>query len=254
MQCSSCGREIPDNSKFCGLCGAAQKSPEQTAIYQPPYEPPPPPPPPNQVVYGPPTPPPNNNPSREDFQYQVPPAPGYQASSAQSPVQGGYIPPSYQPPAYGQSYAAAGTRKAGFWIRLVAYIIDAVILWIVFLAISLPLGAGFAGIGAAAGDETGGVAAFGSCLASILILAVAIGYLVGFWTYKSATPGKMALGLKIITVEGADLTLGKAILRIIGYIVNSIIPFAIGYIWAGFDSQKQGIHDKIAGTYVIHTR
>ncbi|MCL5958966.1 MAG: RDD family protein [Chloroflexi bacterium] len=245
MQCSSCGREIPDNSKFCGLCGAPQPSPEQTAVYQPSSPPPPP----------------------QDHQYYVPPAQGYQppsyqpASQAgytppsyQPPSQAGYAPPAYQPPVYGQPYGAAGARKAGFWIRFVALLIDGVILGVVSLAISLPLGAGFAGIGAAAGDETGGLAAAGGCLAWLLIVAIEIGYVIAFWTLKSATPGKMALGLKVVTVEGADLTLGKAILRFVGYIVNSIIPFAIGYIWAAFDSQKQGIHDKIAGTYVIYTR
>jgi uncharacterized RDD family membrane protein YckC len=40
------------------------------------------------------------------------------------------------------------------------------------------------------------------------------------------------------------------VLRYVGFVI-SIIPLAIGLIWAGFDPRKQGWHDKIAGTYVV---
>ena len=40
------------------------------------------------------------------------------------------------------------------------------------------------------------------------------------------------------------------IVRYIGYTVNTVV-FGIGWIWAAFDKDKQGWHDKLAGTVVI---
>lgn len=72
-----------------------------------------------------------------------------------------------------------------------------------------------------------------------------------FWIVKSATPGKMVLGCSIVDAR----TLGKAsssqnIIRYLGYFV-SLVPLGLGFIWIGFDSRKQGWHDKMAGTLVI---
>lgn len=75
-----------------------------------------------------------------------------------------------------------------------------------------------------------------------------------FWIVKSATPGKMVLGCSIVDAR----TLGKAsnmqnIIRYFGYFV-SLIPLGLGFIWIGFDSRKQGWHDKLANTVVIKGR
>ena len=50
--------------------------------------------------------------------------------------------------------------------------------------------------------------------------------------------------------NGQAIDIGKAVLRYVGFVI-SIIPLAIGLIWAGFDPRKQGWHEKIAGTYVV---
>jgi len=60
----------------------------------------------------------------------------------------------------------------------------------------------------------------------------------------------MALGIKIIRTDGSSISLGRSILRYIGYIIFGFILF-IGYLWIAFDPEKQGIHDKIADTYVV---
>jgi uncharacterized RDD family membrane protein YckC len=60
----------------------------------------------------------------------------------------------------------------------------------------------------------------------------------------------MIMGLKIVTVDGGKLTIGKAVLRIVGYFVSSIIVY-LGFLWVIWDKDKQGWHDKIAGTYVV---
>ncbi|MFB3053302.1 MAG: RDD family protein, partial [Dehalococcoidia bacterium] len=67
------------------------------------------------------------------------------------------------------------------------------------------------------------------------------------------THGKMAVGIKITTVDGADIDFGRALLRYIGYLASTIILF-IGYLMIAFTREKRGLHDYIAGTVVIKTR
>jgi len=121
---------------------------------------------------------------------------------------------------------------AGFWRRLVAYIIDAIIL-----------GAVSGILIAIMGDPQ---------TASWLISPIGIIYIIGFWTWRGQTPGKMAMGVKIIKTDGSPIGIGRAILRYVGYLVSTIIIF-IGYLMIAWDSKKQGLHDKIAGTYVVKT-
>jgi len=90
----------------------------------------------------------------------------------------------------------------------------------------------------------------GSLLASLLSIVIAFGYLIYFWTTTGQTPGKKMMGLKVIATDGATLNVSKAVMRIIGYMVSGAILY-LGFIWILFDTNKQGWHDKIAGTYVV---
>ena len=67
---------------------------------------------------------------------------------------------------------------------------------------------------------------------------------------QGKTPGKMVMGVEIVKTDGSPIGFGRAILRYVGYIISSIILF-IGFLMIAFDSKKQGLHDKIAGTCVI---
>lgn len=129
---------------------------------------------------------------------------------------------------------------AGFWRRFVAYLIDGIILNIIDFIIGL-----IAGIIFIIGSDTAfyaiyyGIGSF-----------VGLVYFVGFWSRKSRTPGKMALGVKIVDGEGQPIKLGRSVLRYFGYFVSSV-PLGLGFLWIVWDGRKQGWHDKIAGTYVI---
>ncbi len=144
---------------------------------------------------------------------------------------------------------------AGFWMRLGAHLIDGIILgiigWIIGYIIRL------VGYGVLTGKEEIGFAlstAEGGAefpiLLSLIGCVIGVVYCVAFWTWRGQTPGKIALGIKIIRTDGSPIDLGRSILRYIGYIISSFI-LMIGYLWIAFDPRKQGIHDKIAGTYVI---
>jgi uncharacterized RDD family membrane protein YckC len=68
--------------------------------------------------------------------------------------------------------------------------------------------------------------------------------------HNGQTLGKSMLGLRVVKADGTPLTDADALLRYVGYYLNSFF-FGLGWIWALFDSEKQGLHDKLARTYVV---
>lgn len=64
------------------------------------------------------------------------------------------------------------------------------------------------------------------------------------------TIGKLVLGIKVTDVNGERITFSKALLRNLSKIISGAI-LMIGYLMILFDSKKQGLHDKIADTYVV---
>ncbi|HRF94314.1 MAG TPA: RDD family protein, partial [Aggregatilineales bacterium] len=87
----------------------------------------------------------------------------------------------------------------------------------------------------------------------LITLALSLTYYIGLSKYGGQTFGKMALGIRVVRVNGDSLRWGNAILRYIGYILNAF-SFGIGFLWILIDEKRQGWHDKMAGTIVIKTR
>lgn len=152
---------------------------------------------------------------------------------------------------------AAAVEFAGFWIRLGAYLVDGLILHLIYSIIGL--GFWLPTLGPGAPFMHLGFNSYGDAFTSstairplwgLTALAIAIAYFAGFWQWRGQTPGKIALGIKIIYTDGSPLSWGGALLRCLGYIVSTMTIY-IGFIWIAFDSRKQGLHDKIADTYVI---
>jgi uncharacterized RDD family membrane protein YckC len=131
---------------------------------------------------------------------------------------------------------------AGFWIRTCAAIIDSILVLLILAPILTAIyGTGYwkGAAGSVGGMEN---------LLSYVFPAIAV---IVFWMYKSATPGKMVFGLKIVDAEtGEKPTNGQFIGRYFSYFVSTI-PLFLGIIWVAFDKRKQGWHDKLAGTVVI---
>ena len=65
-----------------------------------------------------------------------------------------------------------------------------------------------------------------------------------------ATLGKMAMGIKVVNYNGQRLDFTKALLRNLSKFLSAFI-LGIGYIMIIFDDRKQGLHDKIADTFVV---
>ncbi|HEV8669530.1 MAG TPA: RDD family protein [Candidatus Limnocylindria bacterium] len=133
---------------------------------------------------------------------------------------------------------AVTTNKAGFWVRFFAIIIDGLGVGIVSSIIS-------SFFGSSDPLDTG---------RSSINTLIGILYFCYFWSAQGGgqTLGMRVLNIKVVRTDGSSLTILQAFIRYIGLIV-SIVCLFIGVIWAAFDANKQGWHDKIAGTYVIRT-
>jgi uncharacterized RDD family membrane protein YckC len=150
---------------------------------------------------------------------------------------------------------------AGFWIRFVALLIDGVILGIpfVFVVIIAMFFLGGFGLTIHRNAVDPGVAAalvvpliLGYFLAMLIFLGLEWLYFAGMESSeRQATFGKAAMSLRVTDLEGGRLSFGHATGRFFAKIVTGLIPFAIGYIMAGFTAKKQALHDMIAGTLVL---
>jgi uncharacterized RDD family membrane protein YckC len=79
---------------------------------------------------------------------------------------------------------------------------------------------------------------------------IALAYFSGLWAWKGTTIGGIVVGLKVVRIDGKPLTFPVALIRSLAAAFSIIVLF-LGYIWIAWDSEKQGWHDKIAGTVVL---
>jgi uncharacterized RDD family membrane protein YckC len=138
-------------------------------------------------------------------------------------------------------------QYVGFWARVGAAIIDTILM----LVICAPLVTYIYGPDYWMGTYGMFIAGPADFLINWLLPAVAV---ILFWVYRQATPGKMAIGAKIVDAKtGGKASTGQLIGRYLAYYV-SILPLMLGIIWVGIDPKKQGFHDKLAGTLVVRSR
>jgi len=146
-----------------------------------------------------------------------------------------------------EGLAVPGTLNyAGFWIRFGAKMIDFVILWIVEMAFILAFSPLF---GFSFFRQTS-TPNFAFLMVYPFLMFFSLGYAVYFVGKYGATPGKMALGLKIITSSGGKVTYMKALGRMFAEMLSGIICYA-GYIMVAFNDEKKSLHDQICDTRVI---
>lgn len=113
--------------------------------------------------------------------------------------------------------------RAGFWRRFVAGIID-----LVLCAIAV------------------GILPFTAPILPLFIVA----YQIILWGWRGTTVGGVLLNLKVVRMDGEPMNFPTAVVRGLASLFSELI-FFLGYIWVAWDSEKQGWHDKIAGTTVV---
>jgi uncharacterized RDD family membrane protein YckC len=156
-------------------------------------------------------------------------------------------------------------KPVGFWLRLVAYFLDAIFVnlislplivlqsWVILYFMGENISSLMQGI------TQGSIAVVTNLpmlcgLAALLYTLISILYFLSGWARKGGTWGKRILGIKIYTEQGeTPIGWGRAIIRLIGYFVSSLI-FCVGFLMIGITNRKRGLHDMIAGTYVVHER
>ncbi len=84
----------------------------------------------------------------------------------------------------------------------------------------------------------------------VLLVAVSMTYLLVFHITLGRTLGMRVLRIKVIDVYGDPPSPARCIARCAGYLAG-IATLFLGFLWIGFDSEKRGLQDWIAGTYVI---
>lgn len=130
----------------------------------------------------------------------------------------------------------------GFWLRVCAWIIDAVLLLLVIApALSWFHGAEF---------WTSERIILGP---ADFLIAVALPSLtvVIFWIFRQATPGKMAFGARIVdAATGGKPAATQLMGRFLCYFISAF-PLLLGFVWVGCNQHKQGFHDMLAGTVVV---
>ena len=133
----------------------------------------------------------------------------------------------------------------GFWARTGAMLIDTILLSIVIY----PLLTLF--YGEAYWLSQRFIVGPFDFLLSWVFPAVAV---ILFWMKMQATPGKLALGVKIVDAKtGNPASTGKLVIRYFAYALSMVVV-GLGFLWIAFDSRKQGLHDKIAGTVVVRKK
>jgi uncharacterized RDD family membrane protein YckC len=130
-----------------------------------------------------------------------------------------------------QAGPAPGLEFGGFWLRVLAYLIDVSLLGIVGVVLSSALGT------------------VGQAIGALIFIA----YFTGLWGLTGQTIGMMLLDLHVVRdVDGSKISWGNALLRFVGLFVSFACIF-IGVIRVAFDSRKRGWHDRIGGTVVVRS-
>ncbi len=143
---------------------------------------------------------------------------------------------------------SAPTAYAGLEVRIVAFILDLVVLiafGMLFVA------AAIAYILIFYGDDPPDRATYiaGGIVASYVVVFVPL-YQVLLWSSRGQTVGKMAVRIKVVSREGGRLSKGRSALRLLGYFA-SVAPLLLGLVIALFDRQRRTLHDHLAGTVVV---
>jgi uncharacterized RDD family membrane protein YckC len=140
----------------------------------------------------------------------------------------------------------AGERPVGFWARLGAYLIDTVILSVVFF---IAFGSKLDFTKATTPEDIMNIIK----PLQLPVMLINTLYNVALNAVFGATLGKMALGARIVNLDGSPIGIGRAVLRWLATLLSQFLCWT-GYFFIPFRHDKRALHDLIAGTKVIYKR
>jgi uncharacterized RDD family membrane protein YckC len=160
-------------------------------------------------------------------------------------------------------YAQPSVQYAGFWLRVVAYLIDSLILSVGFMALFIPF-AVMTGLTAVLGNihpgedprDVGAILGGTFFLGLFTVASLAI---LGAWLYHAkmessswqATLGKKALNLRVTDFYGARISFARASGRHFAKLITGLIPLGVGFMLAGLTERRQALHDMLASCLVL---
>jgi len=147
---------------------------------------------------------------------------------------------------------------AGFWLRFLAKVVDMIVGWVIGTVINLGLAMLFFGnfIFMPKATDPAVMGRFFAYNGTSFLVGLTVG-IVYNWFFLSryaGTPGKLAVGLKIVRSDGSPLSTGRIIGRYFAEWISGLFTLGIGYIMAGFDDERRALHDRICDTRVIKSR
>jgi uncharacterized RDD family membrane protein YckC len=164
-----------------------------------------------------------------------------------APLQTGPSPTSQPPPPPGSAAVAGpapGLVYAGFWWRVLALLIDGILLSVVFFV-------GARAIVKGIDYGNGNVVITEGQWFFYVWGIIAFLYYPVTWVAMGETIGHRVLGMEVRRVQdGQRIDVGKAIIRYLGYLLSSLL-LGIPFLIAAFDSRKQALHDRLANTVVV---
>jgi len=131
--------------------------------------------------------------------------------------------------------------RAGFWLRFAAVLLDLILVGIVTNWIAPHL---FRHVFRFFAHNVG------LSIDNPIGLLFWLGYHVGMWVWRGTTIGGIVCNLKVVRLDGRPMDVGVALVRGLGSIF-SFLALGIGFFWAGWSSEHQSWHDKIAGTTIV---
>ncbi|MCD9027348.1 RDD family protein [Luteimonas sp. BDR2-5] len=180
---------------------------------------------------------------------------GWRPLTESAATAGGVASP-YAPPAAPVARAAQVVHGgeivyAGFWKRVAAYVIDSLIVGFAGMIIGGLVGGVIGGIAGASGAFDAGALIAIQIVANLLSILISAAYYAGFHASSmQATLGKMAVGIKVVRVDGSRISLARGIGRYFATILSTLI-LGIGFLMAGFTQRKQALHDIVCDTLVV---
>jgi uncharacterized RDD family membrane protein YckC/cytoskeletal protein CcmA (bactofilin family) len=153
---------------------------------------------------------------------------GIAASGIAAPgiASSGFVPPSIATPAINPPLVGDVLLmpRAGFWKRLLADLLDFILLLVIGILLVPLIGKAF--------------------------VPLIVGYFVGMWAWRGTTIGSLLLRLKVVRTDGSPVTVSVALVRSLSSLF-SLLVLGLGFLWTAWDRDKQSWHDKIAGTVVV---
>ena len=148
----------------------------------------------------------------------------------------------------------ATATYASFWKRFAAAFIDAIVSAIASVLFGVPVLVLMMLVVIAEGEEPDPVALTAVFEGAAQLLALFVGWMYFALLESSrlqATPGKLALGIRVTDLAGNRVGFEKATWRYFGKFVSAL-PLLGGFVMAAFTARRQALHDRMAGCLVVN--